>query len=683
MSRVTNIRRMGWILTILGLIAAAVLLPVFAWLSKKNNNSFNEYVAWANIASMTISAFGVVLVIGDKLGVLSDITYRRLADIADSMARELKRQDGLMLAQLLSTDTLENRPASAYFEAGKPERRTKSSKKPPVNVTHEFNQIVDFYKNGTKGRLVILGAPASGKTVLAVTLAAGLLKIRGGEARLDGTPVNVPCLFHLPAWNPDMDLEEWLELQVTDQFRLGRKISARLVRDGWILPILDGLDEMDSEDAEWHRSARAVSRINEYIARTMDCRIIVVCRSGARYYEKLARRVLDAVEITVQNLEQKEILNYVQSHCRELSAWEPVLDALESQDSSVLLDELNTPWRLGAAVTFELSGGAPEDLLPTHEEVTKPALRAAYSRRVSRLLMGAWLAARISIYHERHALNALTVARLKTIARMLASAERPENTGMEIALHQWWRAFEERKVIIAQTVAMWIGVHFAFGTLGFLPIGFPKPKHGDWFELLAITTNYATIQMYCYRLVKKRSGDPVALRISSLRSARRAVIGAGGLVLAGLMGFLGSYASGPLYGIGVGASSGALIALLTASYGLDPVDATRPMATLINDRNFAFLVGLVVGGFWTLYYITLYGLKMSLMLSSMCVAGAVLSSSYSRYLVAVYLGIRRGLPFRFAYFLDSCHIAGILRLSGAGYQFRHREITDYLLGTDN
>ena len=225
-------------------VGGTVLLPVFAWLSKKNNNSFDEYVAW-HIASMTISAFGVVLVIADKLGVLSDITYRRLADIADSMARELKRHDGLMLAQLLSTDTLESRPASAYFEAGKPERRKKSSKKPAVDVTHEFNQIVDFYETGTKGRLVILGAPASGKTVLAVTLAAGLLKIRERQARGDGTPVNVPCLFHLRHEYLNMDLEEWLELQITDQFRLGRKISARLVRDGWILPILDGLDEMD------------------------------------------------------------------------------------------------------------------------------------------------------------------------------------------------------------------------------------------------------------------------------------------------------------------------------------------------------------------------------------------------------------------------------------------------------
>jgi hypothetical protein len=63
----------------------------------------------------------------------------------------------------------------------------------------------------------------------------------------------------------------------------------------------------------------------------------------------------------------------------------------------------------------------------------------------------------------------------------------------------------------------------------------------------------------------------------------------------------------------------------------------------------------------------------------MCVIGAIVRSTYARYLAAAYLGKTRGLPLRFARFLDWCQSAGIMRISGAGYQFRHKELLDYLL----
>jgi hypothetical protein len=147
-----------------------------------------------------------------------------------------------------------------------------------------------------------------------------------------------------------------------------------------------------------------------------------------------------------------------------------------------------------------------------------------------------------------------------------------------------------------------------------------------------------------------------------------------------LFGWGWSFAYGPLYGVGFGAASAALMLLITASTGLDPVDTKRPMATLINDRNFAIIIGIAIGAYGMLYYVNLYGLELALVFSSMCVLGAILCSSYTRYLCAVYQGAKQGLPFRFARFLAFCHSAGLLRISGIGYQFRHRELFDYLSG---
>ena len=103
------------------------------------------------------------------------------------------------------------------------------------------------------------------------------------------------------------------------------------------------------------------------------------------------------------------------------------------------------------------------------------------------------------------------------------------------------------------------------------------------------------------------------------------------------------------------------------------------MATLMNDRDFAIVMAIAIGAFATLYYVTLYGLTVAFIYAAMCFLGVVFSSSYMRYLAAAYCGgIFRKLPFRFARFLNWCHSAGILRVSGIGYQFRHKELLDYL-----
>jgi hypothetical protein len=144
------------------------------------------------------------------------------------------------------------------------------------------------------------------------------------------------------------------------------------------------------------------------------------------------------------------------------------------------------------------------------------------------------------------------------------------------------------------------------------------------------------------------------------------------------MGAMAAVGFGFFYGVGVGVTLAALLTLITASSGLDPVNATRPIATLVNDRNFSIVIGISIGAYATLYYVTLYGLTVALTFATMCVLGSVFSSSYMRYLVAVYFSKWRGLPLRFANFLSWSHSAGILRVSGIGYQFRHQELLDYL-----
>jgi hypothetical protein len=143
-------------------------------------------------------------------------------------------------------------------------------------------------------------------------------------------------------------------------------------------------------------------------------------------------------------------------------------------------------------------------------------------------------------------------------------------------------------------------------------------------------------------------------------------------------GVLAGFAYGSLYGAGIAVASAAALTLIAASTGLDPADATRPLATLINDRNFAIIMAIDVAAYAFLYYVTIYGLATVFVLAGMCVLAIICASSYVRYLVAVYYGVMHYRPpFRFANFLNWCHSTGILRISGIGYQFRHEELLHY------
>jgi len=101
------------------------------------------------------------------------------------------------------------------------------------------------------GRLVVLGEPGSGKTILLVQLTLDLL-----DERTDDTPV--PVLLSVTSWNPEKEtLQDWLAGSLKVEYpwltrtapgtAAGRTCLEVLLQDRKILPILDGLDEIPDE----------------------------------------------------------------------------------------------------------------------------------------------------------------------------------------------------------------------------------------------------------------------------------------------------------------------------------------------------------------------------------------------------------------------------------------------------
>lgn len=121
-------------------------------------------------------------------------------------------------------------------------------------------------------RLVVLGDPGSGKSMLLVRLLLDLC-----ARRADGDPV--PVLFSLSSWDPAAcGLEEWMEQRLrTDHPALaaeyGRTTQARaLLEHRLVLPMLDGFDEMAP-------SARAVALDAINRALPASCPVVLSSRT--------------------------------------------------------------------------------------------------------------------------------------------------------------------------------------------------------------------------------------------------------------------------------------------------------------------------------------------------------------------------------------------------------------------
>jgi Domain of unknown function (DUF4062)/NACHT domain len=214
--------------------------------------------------------------------------------------------------------------------------------------------------------LLILGAPGAGKTTLLLTLARDLLQRAAQDPEQP-----IPVIFPLSSWAAlRRPLAVWLVDELQQRYDVPRKGGQAWVDADQVLPLLDGLDEVQAEyRAAW------IDAINTF-RQGHGLLPLAVC-SRITEYEALGVQLRLQGAIVVQPLTRPQVDNYLAQVGHPLAS---VRAALE--DDPLLWELLDTPLML-TIVTLAYAGQAAEALrMPGTLAERRQSLFAAYVNRM-------------------------------------------------------------------------------------------------------------------------------------------------------------------------------------------------------------------------------------------------------------------------------------------------------------
>jgi len=387
-----------------GVATAVALAAGTWWLLIRDSTTKGSDIATVlalPVAVLSLLAAVVAIVVAVRL---SPAEGAALAGAARRLAGDVRAQEEAVLTRLVA-DTGETRPADVGFvQPGLLHWRTDGGTK-----RGSLAQIKSYYQGLRRGRLVVLGQAGAGKTVLAIALVRDL-----AAAIVDAPPpqeepgrrVLVPVRLSLPAFDPapgqdDLDdvpteqiatqLEQWLADHLLTVYGVAQATARALVTQGWVLPVLDGLDEMDSPEV-WPSRAAAVLRALNHPTPVGLRPVILTCRTeryarltGHSDLDPIAAEgnhsagpsgehvvVQDATVVGVEPLTVPDAIAYLRYRFPDPARsgdceprWRPIVNWLVTHaDDDPLVSALRSPLRLFLATTGYRRGGRGTDSTP-------------------------------------------------------------------------------------------------------------------------------------------------------------------------------------------------------------------------------------------------------------------------------------------------------------------------------
>ncbi|MEU9245243.1 NACHT domain-containing protein [Streptomyces sp. NPDC048385] len=308
---------------------------------------------YAGVLAVPLTVAGVWLAVRAIRG--ADETD--LDKLAEELVAESKRALGSQRRQLLGRW---HRPIDLGFRV----RNGASPTAAPLARGGDLGDIVAFYRALPTRRLVVTGSPGAGKTFMAIELVLGLL-----EDRSDSDPV--PVRLTLTDWDVDTAFEDWLAEQVAAVYNVRLTGARRLVAARRVLPVLDGLDEMDATSdprAIPPRAVAAVEALDGYLDGRHAAPLVLTCRSW-RYEALVAARgqgLTQSTRVQISPVTADQARAYLDDRRGDQPTpdrWSALLDALGQGRDMLGVGWLSTPWRLIMVATVYAVQGNPAELV--------------------------------------------------------------------------------------------------------------------------------------------------------------------------------------------------------------------------------------------------------------------------------------------------------------------------------
>jgi hypothetical protein len=564
----------------------------------------------------------------------------------------------------------------------------------PDDLAGKGEELAKVLARVPTGRLVVLGEPGAGKTMLMVRLVVDLL-----ARRAEGGPV--PFLAPLASWDPAaQDLQYWLADRLrTDHSALadpppkgrGEPTQAdALLASGLILPVLDGLDEIPEQ-----ARGPAISGIKD--ALRPGEQVIVTCRSKEYRHavrpEGGAEVTLWAAAVQLRPLDAETVRSYLRDAAPGpimKARWAPVLKLLGTE--APVGQALSTPLMVGLAHAIYNPRPGEAGTLPYPEELCKPDLadRAAVESRL--------LDAFIPAAYRHDPANGWNLPEVKNWLRFLARHLEHTIKSPDLA---WWQLPRATTLSLPGSYyRVRSGWYLVFAAL--LGIVTVTSRYGLRGRAIWETLVVGSVVVFIILIRRRRSPAPVRRMLRGVRWQRpsRDNIGFGAMAGAIAGAYVGT-AVGAVSGVVAGAVVGAGTAVVVGSViwmsgqggaPLDLASAASPQAVLAADRRTGIaatagsgivaglLAGLLVQAVAGVAAATVAGVAAGIVFGIACSFALAAWPSYSN--ARIRLALRHELPWRLMQFLADAHKRGVLRQVGAVYQFRHIELQHQLASRD-
>ena len=183
----------------------------------------------------------------------------------DSFYKEINTPENHILISKSSIDTKKEKTQGTDWHG-------QEDAEASVDISHQRMSAI-FRENGS---LLIVGEAGAGKTMAMLEIVEEMLSVSMRED--SGNHARVPFVLNLSSWKKSQSLEQWIISELHSKYEIPSEISKHWLEKDFLIPMLDGLDEVRSVDRM--ECLQAINRfIDHYKPYVKANGIVVCCRS--------------------------------------------------------------------------------------------------------------------------------------------------------------------------------------------------------------------------------------------------------------------------------------------------------------------------------------------------------------------------------------------------------------------